>query len=57
MNELIERMVSQSGITREQAIQCIDTVKEYIKEKFPFVAGAVDKVLGDDTQKTEPDDY
>lgn len=57
MKELIDRLVTQTGISPEQAVQCIDTVKQYIKEKFPIAAGAVDQVLGNDSRANEPDDY
>jgi hypothetical protein len=57
MKELTGRLVAQTGITEAQAMQCIETVKEYIKEKFPIAAGAVDKVLGAESIENEPDNY
>jgi hypothetical protein len=57
MKELTDRLVTKTGITPAQAMQCIETVKEYIKEKFPIAAGAVDKVLGAENVENEPDNY
>jgi hypothetical protein len=57
MKELTDRLVNQTGISYEQATQCIDIVKQYIKEKFPIAAGAVDQVLGNDAPGSAPDDY
>lgn len=57
MNELISRLVTGAGITPEQAGTCIDIVKQYIKEKFPIAAGAVDQVLGQEAPGNAPDDY
>jgi hypothetical protein len=46
MNELIERVSREAGISAEQAGLAINAVKEFVKEKFPMVAGAVDQILG-----------
>lgn len=43
MQELIQKIISKTGITADQAEQTIETVKEFIKEKVPMVSGAVDK--------------
>ncbi|RYY64868.1 MAG: hypothetical protein EOO13_17965, partial [Chitinophagaceae bacterium] len=32
----------------EQANKVLDTVKDFVKEKFPMMAGAVDNLLGTD---------
>jgi hypothetical protein len=45
MQELIKKITDTAGITEEQAAKAIDSVKEYIKEKFPMVAGAVDNLF------------
>ena len=46
MQELIERLKADAQLTDEQAVQVLVTVKEYVKEKFPMLAGAVDNLLG-----------
>ncbi len=46
MQELIERLKVNAQLTDEQAVQVLVTVKEYVKEKFPMLGGAVDNLLG-----------
>jgi len=46
MQELIDRIAEKAGITQEQAIIALDSVKDFVKEKFPMMAGAVDNLLG-----------
>lgn len=46
MQELIERLTGQAGITPEQAAKAVEVIKEFVKEKFPMVGGAVDSILG-----------
>ncbi|MFN0080929.1 MAG: hypothetical protein ACKVOM_00290 [Ferruginibacter sp.] len=56
MEELINKLAANAGITPEQAVKVLETVKDYVKEKFPVMAGAVDKLFeGDD--KKEDEDY
>ncbi|HNP53240.1 MAG TPA: hypothetical protein PKK69_01430 [Ferruginibacter sp.] len=45
MQELINRLTEKAGLSADQASKAIDTVKDFIKEKFPMVAGAVDNVF------------
>lgn len=45
MQELITRLTEKAGISAEQATKVLDTVKEFVKEKFPMMAGAVDNLL------------
>lgn len=47
MQELIDRLVAKAGISAEQAQQVIEAVKDYVKEKFPMLEGAVDSVFKD----------
>ena len=48
MQELITRLTEKAGITAAQASTAIDTIKDFVKEKFPMMAGAVDNLLGTD---------
>ena len=52
MQDLINRLKEKAGITETQAIASITELKEYVKEKFPMIAGAVDNLLN--VQPTEP---
>lgn len=45
MQELITRITEKTGISTAQANSVIDTVKEFVKEKFPMMAGAVDNLF------------
>ena len=45
MQELIDRLTSKAGISAEQAATSIETIKEFVKEKFPMLGGAVDNMF------------
>ncbi|MDX2045241.1 MAG: hypothetical protein SFU87_00550 [Chitinophagaceae bacterium] len=45
MDELIDRLKQQAGLTDEQAMNAITVIKDYTKEKFPLFAGAIDKLF------------
>ncbi len=46
MQELINRVTEKAGISAEQAAKAVDAIKDFVKEKFPMMAGAVDNLLG-----------
>ena len=46
MQELIDRLKSEAGLTDEQARQAIATLKNYVIEKFPMLEGAVNNIFG-----------
>lgn len=46
MQELIDRLKLEAGITDEQAIKSLDTIKSFIIEKFPMLEGAIGSMLG-----------
>lgn len=45
MQELITRLTEKAGISADQATKTIDTIKEFVKEKFPMLEGAVDNMF------------
>ena len=45
MNELITRLTEKAGISADQASKAIDAIKDFVKEKFPMMAGAVDNLF------------
>jgi hypothetical protein len=45
MQELISRLTEKAGISADQATKAIDTIKDFVKEKFPMMAGAVDNLF------------
>jgi hypothetical protein len=45
MHELITRLTETAGITTDQATKALETIKDFVKEKFPMMAGAVDNLF------------
>lgn len=46
MEELIERLQTKAGLTPEQAVRAIETMKEYIQGQLPpMMQGMVDQFL------------
>ena len=46
MQELIDKLKTEAGLSEEQAKQAIATMKAYVIEKFPMLEGAVNNVFG-----------
>ncbi len=46
MQELIDKLKAEAGLTDEQAKKSIDAIKSFVIEKFPMLEGAVNKVFG-----------
>ena len=46
MQELVNQLKEKAGITEDQAVKAVEAVKDFVKEKFPMMAGAVDNLLG-----------
>ena len=46
MQELIDHLVEKVGLTPEQANSSIEAVKNFVKQKFPMLEGAVDNMFG-----------
>ena len=45
MNEIVERLTQQAGLSPEQAQKAIETIAGFVKEKFPMLGGAVDQIF------------
>lgn len=45
MHELINRLKENAGINEEQAIKALEIIKDFVKEKFPMLGGAVDNLF------------
>jgi hypothetical protein len=50
MQELIDQLTQKAGLSTDQANKAIATIKDFVKEKFPMMAGAVDNLLGTSTE-------
>lgn len=46
MQELIEKLKSEVGLTDEQAKKAIETIKNYVVDKFPMLEGAIGNLFG-----------
>ncbi len=45
MHELIQKLQNEHGLQPEQSHGILNTIKDFIKEKFPMMAGAVDNLF------------
>jgi hypothetical protein len=45
MQELINKLTTEAGLTSEQATKSVEVIKNFVKEKFPMLAGAVDNIF------------
>ena len=46
MQELVEKLKAEVGLTEEQARQAIETIKNFVIDKFPMLEGAVGNLFG-----------
>jgi len=46
MQELIEKLKTEAGLTDEQAKKAVQSIKNFVIEKFPMLEGAVNNVFG-----------
>jgi len=46
MQELIDKLKAEAGLTDEQAKKAIETIKNFVVEKFPMMEGAVNSLFG-----------
>jgi hypothetical protein len=48
MQELINKLKSEAGLTDEQAKKAIEAIKNFVVEKYPMLEGAVNNVFAGD---------
>ena len=46
VTELIEKLKSQAGLNDEQANKVIETIKDFVVDKYPMLSGAVNNIFG-----------
>ena len=46
MDELVNKLMANAAISQEQAVKALETIKDFVKEKFPMLGGAVDNLFG-----------
>ena len=45
VTELVDRLKSQAGLSDDQAKQVIETIKNFVVEKYPMLSGAVNNLF------------
>lgn len=46
VNELVDRLKTQVGLSDDQASQVVNTIKNFVVEKYPMLQGAVGNIFG-----------
>jgi len=46
VSELTERLKSDANLSDEQAQKVLETIKNFVVEKYPMLGGAVDSMFG-----------
>ena len=46
VGELVEKLKAQAGLSDEQAKKVMETIKEFVVEKYPMLQGAVNNIFG-----------
>lgn len=46
VSELIEKLQSQAGLNEEQANKVLETIKNFVVDKYPMLSGAVNSMFG-----------
>lgn len=47
VTELIEQLKAKAGLSDEQANKTIETIKDFVVDKYPMLQGAVNSIFGD----------
>jgi hypothetical protein len=47
VGELVERLKANANLNDEQAQKVMETIKGFVVEKYPMLAGAVNSMFGD----------
>lgn len=54
MQELIQKLQENHGLSAEQSHGILNTIKDFIKQKFPMVEGMIDNLFHTNTGNTTP---
>lgn len=46
VGELVDRLKAEAGLSDEQAMKVLETIKTFVVEKYPMLQGAVNNVFG-----------
>lgn len=53
LQELTQKLQDEHGITPEQSTGVVNSVVQFIKEKFPMIGGSLDHLLGTTTNSEQ----
>ncbi len=53
MNELIDRLVAEANLNPDQARKAVETIADFVKEKFPMLGGAVDQIFASGSKNND----
>ncbi|MEO6894326.1 MAG: hypothetical protein ABI136_04770 [Ginsengibacter sp.] len=54
MDQLIQKLQSDHGLSEEESNKILRTIADYLKERFPMVGGAIDNLFQSGTTPTGP---
>jgi hypothetical protein len=57
MQELVQKLMSQAGLTETQAFAAVNIIKDFAKQKFPIFGGAIDKLFDKYGPKEDAEDF
>lgn len=46
VTELVDRLKGQAGLSDEQAEKVLETIKNFVVDKYPMLQGAVNNIFG-----------
>ena len=46
VGELVDRLKTEAGLSDEQAMKVLETIKTFVVEKYPMLQGGVNNVFG-----------
>lgn len=46
VTELVDRLKDQAGLSDEQAQKVLETIKNFVVDKYPMLQGAVNNIFG-----------
>ena len=46
VGELVEKLKSEAGLSDEQAQKTLETIKNFVVDKYPMLGGAVNNIFG-----------
>jgi hypothetical protein len=46
VSELLEKLKTLAGLSDEQATKVLETIRNFVVDKYPMLSGAVDNIFG-----------